>query len=182
MGHWPDSRSLASATLSMLDPHWESSWLSILLLLPCIMEILQLWSPGLAPSSAPAGHKWGGPTQSPGPGSGRELSWLPWQLSCACTIRMSSLELPQLAHPVLPLSRGRTSSPDNLSLRARSPTLIIRVSSAVLPSRGTGPVLAWIVQPVRDEASSCSQDLGVQHYNLMLFELPRWRNVGQSLL
>ena len=32
---------LASATLSILDPHWDSSWISICC--PCIMEVLKLW-------------------------------------------------------------------------------------------------------------------------------------------
>jgi hypothetical protein len=36
---WSGLRPLASVTLSILDPHQDSS----LLLLPCIMEILQLW-------------------------------------------------------------------------------------------------------------------------------------------
>jgi len=40
MSHWSGSRSLAPATLSILDPLGD---FSDILLLPCVMEVLQLW-------------------------------------------------------------------------------------------------------------------------------------------
>jgi hypothetical protein len=49
--------------------------LSDFLLLPCVMETLQLWFCRLVPSCAPAVHRWGrcwgGPVQSPGLEPGR---------------------------------------------------------------------------------------------------------------
>ena len=37
MSHWSGSRPLVSATPSILDPHWDSTWI------PCVMEIPQLF-------------------------------------------------------------------------------------------------------------------------------------------
>jgi hypothetical protein len=39
--HWSGWRSLASATLSILHPNWHSS---VILLLPLVLEVLQLWN------------------------------------------------------------------------------------------------------------------------------------------
>lgn len=68
VSHWTGSRLLASATLSILGPEWDSS---PLLLLPCAMEILQLCFCKAMPSCFPEVLWWskcrGEPTQSPGP-------------------------------------------------------------------------------------------------------------------
>ena len=84
MSHWSGLRPLASATLSILDPYWDSSQIS------CCCPVS--WSScvsgpaGWAPSLAPAVHRWGGcwggPTQSPGSGPGWQLSWSHGQLPC----------------------------------------------------------------------------------------------------
>lgn len=78
MSHWTCSGPLVSATLSVLDTHWDSSPIS------CCCPVS--WrSAGLAPSLAPAvhrwGRRWGGPTQSFR--SGPELASCP--LSCILT-------------------------------------------------------------------------------------------------
>lgn len=63
--HWSGSRPLASATLSILDPHQHSSWMSC-----CCLVSSRSWSFGSAPSCTPTVHRWDtcwdGPTHSPG--------------------------------------------------------------------------------------------------------------------
>ena len=51
MSHWSGSRSLASVTPSILDPQ---GLLPIILLLPCVMEILQLWISRIHPFPRPS--------------------------------------------------------------------------------------------------------------------------------
>lgn len=76
MTHWFDLRPLASATLSILDPHGDSSWISCCF--PVSWRSCSFGSSEPAPSQAPAVHRWGtqwgGPTQSPE--SGTELAEL----------------------------------------------------------------------------------------------------------
>ena len=56
MGHWCGWRPLASATLSILDPHWDSSGISW-------CHHVSWRSAGPALSWTPTVHRWGGITQ-----------------------------------------------------------------------------------------------------------------------
>lgn len=82
-----------------------------ILLLPCIMEALQLWTCGTRTSRAPDVQRWDGcwgvQTHSPGSGPGLELSWLACYFSHILTTRVSFLILGQLVHPVLQATRFR---------------------------------------------------------------------------
>lgn len=94
MSHWSGSRPPASVTLSILDPHRDSSRISCCC--PVSRRSYSFRSAGLTLSQAPAGHRWGrcwgGPAQSPGSGPGwPELVTLPAILHPA---------LPLLVHPV----------------------------------------------------------------------------------
>ena len=84
-----------STTLSILDPHWNGL-LSDTLLLPCGLEMLQLCicrtSPFTCSSSSSWDRCWDGPTQSPGSGPERYLSWSACGLSHTHTTRASSPE------------------------------------------------------------------------------------------
>jgi hypothetical protein len=113
MSHWSGSRPLASATLSILAPHQDSSLISRCFLVSwrsCSFE-----SAGLAPSWTPAVHQWGrcwdGQTQSPGSGPGWYLIWSAHQLCCTHTTRASSPALPWLALPMLQPARSRVRYP-----------------------------------------------------------------------
>jgi hypothetical protein len=68
--HWSGLRSLASVTPSILDPYWDYSWLFCCC--PVSWRSCSFGSLRLAHSQAV--HRWsrcwGGPTQSPGSGSG----------------------------------------------------------------------------------------------------------------
>ena len=76
-------RPLASATLSMLDPYWDSwtSWFCPVSWRSCSCESINL-----GPSYTPV-HRWdrywGGPIQSSGSGSERHLRWSALQVSCS---------------------------------------------------------------------------------------------------
>lgn len=97
--HWSGLRPPVSATLLLLGPHWDSL---LILMVRCVVEILQLWSPGMAPSCAPADHKrggcWGGPTQ-PCFWTCIVAGLVSRQLSLVLTTRVSS---PALSWPVVP--------------------------------------------------------------------------------
>ena len=71
MSHWSGLRPLASATLSILDPHQNSSWISCCC--PVSWRSCSFGSTGPSPSCAPGFHQWdrcrSGPRQSPGSGS-----------------------------------------------------------------------------------------------------------------
>ena len=117
MRHRSGLRPLASATLSILDPYWDSSLISCCC--PGSWRACGYGSGGPAPSHTPAVHRWGRcwgePTQSPGSGPGWELSWSACQLSCTHTTRASSPALPRLAHP----------KPHKAGLRVSSPALLL---------------------------------------------------------
>jgi hypothetical protein len=70
--HWSGSRSLASAMLSILEFHWDSSCTSCRC--PVSLRSCSFGSAREAPSHTPAVTRWGrcqgGPTQSPGSGPG----------------------------------------------------------------------------------------------------------------
>jgi hypothetical protein len=74
---WSGWRSLASVTLSILDPHQDSSRLSFCWSVP--LRFCSLGSAGLALSSIPTILRWyrfwSGLTQSSGSGPGWQLSW-----------------------------------------------------------------------------------------------------------
>ncbi|CAO2580303.1 hypothetical protein LEMLEM_LOCUS1378 [Lemmus lemmus] len=52
--HWFVSRPLVSAPLSLLDPHWDSSWVSCCC--PVSWRSCSFGSAGLTPPRAPAGN------------------------------------------------------------------------------------------------------------------------------
>jgi hypothetical protein len=100
------------AALSILEPCWEFSW--IFFCCPVSWRSFSFRSVGLAPTHVPAGHQWGrcwvGPTECPGSGPGRYMSWSASELSCTHTTRMSSLASPWLDHSMSQPSGVRTSS------------------------------------------------------------------------
>jgi hypothetical protein len=104
MSYWSGSRPLASATLSVLDPHWESSQISCCCLVS--WRSCSFNSSGTAPSQAPDVHRWdrywSGPTLSPGSGPGWKLSWSACQLSY--TVQPGP-------HSHFAQARGRASTP-----------------------------------------------------------------------
>jgi hypothetical protein len=114
--HWSGPRLLASATLSILDPHWDSSWISCCR--PVSWRPCSSGSVGPTPSCTPAAPLWGrcwrGPIQSPGSGPERNLSWSACWLFC--------------------FPAPRAGSPSTPARRA---------SSTLLPWQGTGPVLPF---------------------------------------
>lgn len=67
MSHWSSRSPLASATPSILEPHWGSSRISCHC--PVSSRSCSFGSVGLEPSHTPAVHRWGrcwgGPTQTP---------------------------------------------------------------------------------------------------------------------
>ena len=77
MTHQSGTRPLASATLSILDPHWGSSQLSCCC--PVSWRSFSFGCVGPCPLCTPAVHPrvrcWGGPIQSPGSGPKRYLNW-----------------------------------------------------------------------------------------------------------
>lgn len=99
VSHWSGSRPLNSTTLSILDPHQDSSQVR------CPVVALshrdpQLWSTGPDPSHVPAGHRWSGPTQRT------------WALVVAESVSLPAhLHLPHQDQLWLFPSTGQTSSP-----------------------------------------------------------------------
>ena len=92
--YWSSMRPLASATLSILEPHWDSSQISC-----CCSVSWRLCSFGWVGPIGSVGalcapqqlvHQWGrcgsGPIQSPGSGPERYFSWSAY-LSCPQTLR-----------------------------------------------------------------------------------------------
>jgi hypothetical protein len=65
MSHWSGLRPLDSATPSILDSHWNSSWISCRC--PVLWRFCSVGSMGPAFAHAPVVHRWGrcwgGPTQ-----------------------------------------------------------------------------------------------------------------------
>ena len=111
-GHWSGLRPLASATLSILDPHQDSSWISCCC--PVSWRSCSFRYVGLGLFMHPVvlgwGRCWVGQLIALDLGlGGVELVSLPALLHS--TTRVSSPALLQVAHPVLQLARGRVSSP-----------------------------------------------------------------------
>lgn len=98
-------KHLAPTTLSILDPHGDSSQISL-----CYLVSRRCCSFGSVrpapscPQSTQTGWRLGG--MIPGPGPGRELSRSAWQLSWTTVTSVSSPSPPCLAHPMPQLAAG----------------------------------------------------------------------------
>lgn len=127
MSPWSGARPQASATLSVLEPHWDSSWISFCCLVSwrsCSFEPVEP-----APSCILSVHRWGcrdGPNPESGPDTG--------------TTRISSHTLSrQRAGPALPLSLTHDT----------------RASSTVLPRHDVEHgLLSQVLQQMRGWVSS----------------------------
>lgn len=95
MSHWFGLRSLTSVTSSILDPHWDSSWLSCCC--PVSQRSWSFGSPGPALPHTPIVHRWcrflHKLTQSPGSGPSWYLSSVALQLSSAALLRIASANI-----------------------------------------------------------------------------------------
>lgn len=115
MGHWSGPRSLASTTPSVWDPHWDAS---LLLLVPCIVQTLQLWFSRTGPftgfNSSQLMKSW---IQA----NRKSWIWSACQLSLTHTTRASSPILLQLDYSMLTLTGGRVSSFTIMSLEMARP-------------------------------------------------------------
>lgn len=87
-------KSLTSATLSVGDVRWDSSWVSCCC--PALWRSYSFGSSGPASSCTPAVYRgsrcWSERTQSLKSGPGwKQLTWLAWQLSHACAMEQALL-------------------------------------------------------------------------------------------
>lgn len=105
-----DLQSLVSGFWYTINIRSSLGLLSDVLLLPCVMEVLQLWNSKTSFHFFPVLHKWyrfwGGPPQSPGFGPGQWQSWSVCEHCLICTPRAAS-------SPALPSPHTLgTSSPE----------------------------------------------------------------------
>lgn len=135
MCHWSGSRTLASVTLSILDPHSGFFYPVVAVCHGGPAVLNQQDQPFRVPKQFTDNVDfWDGPTQSPGSGPGWQLTWSALRLSLTDTSRTSSPALFCLGHPMPPLAGGRISSPTLMpSARSLLPH-ISRASSTVMPS------------------------------------------------
>ena len=143
MSSWSGSRSLASAALSLLDRHWNSSW--ICCCCPVSLTSCGFRSVGLSPSYNSTIHKqgrgWGGPIQSPKCRPQRYLSLSACQVLHTHTSRASSTTLPQWAHPMLQSPKGKVIPPIHMaSGLAYLQSLKPRSAVPCCPGKGQDPL------------------------------------------
>ena len=132
MSHWSGSRSLASVTSSILDPHWNFSQLS------CVLEILQqLWISRTGPFMCPNNSH-----------MVQILGWAnsaPWIWAWGAAELVSSMSVlylnhqgeisntAQQGHPVPPSAGGRVISPTLVPSGQLTSTIVVRASSLCCP-------------------------------------------------